>query len=114
MSKNPVPIKDGLLDLDSSMNTIKEIVTCLPKSSLSRNNRNVTFTNEDSIYNCSTSEQRNVTFDQQSSNSIKSFSNFSSTSSSNSSGINNLTQMIGKTNYNYSKIVQKGKKMKKI
>lgn len=109
MSKNSTPMKDKLIDLNSSMNTIKELVTCLPKSSLSRNNRNSIFTTEDSFYNCSTSEQRNITFDKQSTNSMKSFSNYSSTSSSNSSGLNNLTQIIGKTNYNYSKIAQKGK-----
>lgn len=109
MSKNSTPIKDGLIDLDSSMNTIKEIVTCLPKSSLSRNNRNSIFTTEDSFYNCSTAEQRNITYENQNSNSMKSFSNYSSTSSSNSSSLNNITQIIGKTNYNYSKIAKQGK-----
>lgn len=109
MSKNSTPNTEGLIDMDSSMNTIKEIVTCLPKSSLSRNNRNIAFIYEDMNFNYSTSDQRNITFDGQNSSSIKTYSNFSSTSSSNSSSLNNITQMMGNKDYNYSKIAQKGK-----
>ena len=109
--------KEPQLDFDSSMSTIRDIITCLPKSSLSRNNKRTSlYPNEDSQNNVSTAEQKRMTCDLQNSSAKKknmcytdTNSIYSSTSSSNSSQMQNLTQIIGTTKYNYSQIASKSK-----
>ena len=109
-SINPQKLEPAYLD--NSMATIKDIVTCLPKNTLSRNNRRVSGMNDEYMKNYTNCERNQYTFDHYS-NSRETYSKdsdtYSSTSSSGSNQMNNLTKIIGQTNLNYTNIADKSK-----
>lgn len=99
---------------DESMNTIKNIISCLPKSSYSRNNRNTFIFKGESNSNAPPSN-KNIKFRDNNMGKnrtnkfyMDSYSNTSSCSSNNSQ-MDNISNLLGNQNLNYSKVASKSK-----
>ncbi len=98
---------------NTSMSTIKNIVSCLPKSSLSRNKKHTYLFNQDIFAKCSNNGNENYfTQEGEKKNNFyfsENFSNCSSCSSTSSAQKNNVTNMFGQQDYNYSAVADKSK-----
>lgn len=100
---------------ETSMTTIKEIITCLPKPILTRNKRNSFLFTED--YNNYTSHStssnlpnKNLTQEKRRGSNkfyMDSYSYNSSCSSSCSGQIDNISKIVGQQDYNYQTISNK-------